>query len=532
VSVVRFGSFEANLKSAELYRHGRLVRLQRQPFEVLRALLEEPGTLVTRESLHKRLWPDGVTVDFDQSLNKCVTKLRDALGDAAGNPRFVETLPKRGYRLIAPVTVPAPAGPTPPPVPEVAAARPETPPAALPTAPPAASRTDRLDVDHRAASAVDEKSMEKMRDPLRRLWLPLSVVAATVALAGLIVLIPSPSTGVEAHAERAVAPKKPATESPIFAARDAYERGRLALARRTHESLKLSVEHFDRAIALSPRYADAYVGLADSWSLMCSYGLVEPREGMPRAREAANRALTLDPSLARAHASLGRTTMIFDWDWTTAEWHFVRALTFEPGNATTHQWHSYLLSAVGRHDDAVAEAKRAIAAEPLSLNTNTALGFVLYLARRYEEASEQLERTLQIDPDFAQARRNLALVRVQQRRHDEAVALLERVAALDTGSTVALAEVAWAHAVSGKPAKARAMLADLDRKRSVSFVPPDALALVHTGLGAPDEAIAWLQRAATMRAAALAHLKVDPFWDSLRGDPRVEELTQQIVSGR
>jgi DNA-binding winged helix-turn-helix (wHTH) protein/tetratricopeptide (TPR) repeat protein len=532
VDVVKFGSFEVHLTTAELYRHGRLVRLQRQPFEVLRALVEEPGALVTREALRKRLWPDGVTVDFDQSLNKCLTKLRDALGDTATNPRFIETLPKRGYRLIVPVTgtgltaavqsrelSPSLA---PPPATTPVAAEPVVAATSVTTLPQARSNGTR----------ETDTSQAPTREPLRRLWVPLGLLTVAAAASGLFAVLPGPATGVEAHTERAPVLDKPATASPIFAARDAYERGGLALARRTQSSLKLSVEHFERAVALSPRYAQAYVGLADSWSLLASYGLVDPREGMPRARDAANRALTLDPTLARAHTSLGRTTMIFDWDWTTAEWHFSRALAIEPGSAKTHQWHAYLLSARGRHDDAIEEARRAILADPLSLNTNTALGFVLYLARRFDDASVQLERTLEIDPDFPQARRNLALVRVQQGRVADAVAGLQRVAALEDGAPVALAELAWAHAVAGDRATARRLLSDLDRRRSESFVPPDALALVYAGLGDRDEAVAWLQRAATMRVAALAHFLVDPFWDVLREDTRVQALAQSIAHPR
>lgn len=106
--VLRFGLFELSLAEAELRREGRLVRLQHQPFEVLRALVERPGDLLSREALRQRLWPADVTVDFDQSLNKTVAKLRDALGDTAENPRFIKTMPKRGYRFIAPVTLVAP----------------------------------------------------------------------------------------------------------------------------------------------------------------------------------------------------------------------------------------------------------------------------------------------------------------------------------------------------------------------------------------------------------------------------------------
>jgi Flp pilus assembly protein TadD len=262
--------------------------------------------------------------------------------------------------------------------------------------------------------------------------------------------------------------------------------------------------------------------------LLSSYGLIDPREGMPRAREAANRALTINPSHARAHASLGRTAMIFDWDWMTAGWHFARAVELSPGEPVTHQWRAYYLSAVGKHDEAVEEARRAVAADPLSLNSHTALGYVLYVARRFDEAATQLERTLEIDPDFAQARRNLALVRVQQGRVGEAVVAMKRVALLNGSAPAAEAELAWVLALSGDHRAARAALADLDRRRASTFVPPDALALIYSGLGATDEATAWLQRAFTLRVAGLAHLPVEPVWESLREHPLVREMSEAI----
>ena len=499
VKVIRFGVFEAHLAAGELYKTGRLVRLQQQPFGVLRVLLERPGEVVTRDDLRRSLWPEGITVDFDQSLNKCVTKLRDALGDQAASPRFIETLPKRGYRFIADVRsseeVPDEAAPD--------TALVEPPIVALPVRP--------------------------VYGASRATWIPglTTVAVLAVTTLGLGVTEP-PATRLEARANVVRKVGTAATRSPIFAARDAYERGRAALSRRSEESLQRGLEHFSRAIALSPRYAEAYVGLADSWSLLASYGMADPRDAMPRARDAANRALMLDASLARAHAALGRTTMIYDWDWRTAEFHFTRALALEPGDATTHQWYAYYLSATGHHDEAIDEARRAVAAEPLSLSANTALGFVLYLARRPDEAAAQLERTLAIDPDFSQARRDLGLVRVQQGRYTNAVAELRRVATLNERSPAAQAELGWAQAIAGDRPAALAILNALDRERATRYVPPDSLALLHAALGANDQAIACLERAATMRVASLSLLAVDPMWLSLARDGRVQDLIRTV----
>jgi DNA-binding winged helix-turn-helix (wHTH) protein/tetratricopeptide (TPR) repeat protein len=473
----RFGVFELDVAAGELRRQGQLVRLQHQPLQLLVALVEQPGQVVTREELRRRLWPDGITVDFDQSLNKCVTKLRDALKDSAASPRFIETLPKRGYRFIA----------------DVGAGEP------------------RVDT------------------PSRRV--PWVAMACGAIVLGVLALSASPERAAasrRASSERREAASPPGV-TPIYAARDAYERGRVALSRRTAENLRAGVEQFQRAVQLSPRFADAHVGLADAWSLQASYGVVDPREGMPRARDAANRALMLNPALAGAHASLARTAMIFDLDWPTAEWHFARALAIEPGAATTQQWHAYLLSAQGRHDDAIAAAGRAIAADPRSLNTNTALGYVLYLARRYDQAAAQLTRTLEIDPGFSQARRDLALVRMQEGRIEEAVQGLARVAALNEHSPAALGELAWARGISGDRAEATRLLATLDRMREHVYVAPDTLALVYLGLGDRDQAINWLQHAATTKVAAMAHLAVEPMWDGLRADARFKTLAAALI---
>jgi DNA-binding winged helix-turn-helix (wHTH) protein/Tfp pilus assembly protein PilF len=489
VGAWRFGTFRFDTETCELSKAGRPLKVQQQPLLVLRALLEQPGELVTREALRQRLWPGGVNVEFDQSLNKSLTKLRDALGDTASNPRFIETLPKRGYRFITPATREndAPTVVTFPP-------------------PPAPARYDRKPVTT---------------------WLVAGAFSAAVVLAGSLWWATGSTRRLQAREERSTPAPVP-VRSPIHAAKDAFARGQVALARRSPESLHLASEHFQRAVALSPRFADAHVGVADSWSLLSSDGLLDPREGMPRARDAANRALTIDPSHARAHASLGRTTMIFDWDWLTAGWHFARAVELSPGDPAVHQWRAYYLSALGRHDEAVEEARRAVAADPLSLNSHTALGYGLYLARRFEEAAAQLERTLEIDPDFAQARRNLALVRVQQRRLSEAVAAMKRVALLNDSAPAAAAELAWVLALSGEHDEARMALADLDRRRTSTFVPPDAVALIYAGLGATDQATAWLQRAFTVKVAGLALLAVEPVWDSLRSHPPVREMIEAI----
>lgn len=518
--VVRFGVFEVDLRAGELWKQGRLVRVQQQPFDVLRALLEQPGQLVTREALHKRLWPDGVTVDFDQSLNKALTKLRDALGDTADSPRFIETLPKRGYRFIADVQHSTPAGDAGAPV---AVAVTSVPVAPAPQAPPpaAAARTASAPPAGAEPTAAGGWSMAR--------WLPLAGLAVLlVALAS--VTSQDPVAGPLAGAARS---SRPPLVSGSAAAQDFHERGRIAVAHRTPESLRTGIVNFERALAADARFAAAYVSLADAYGMLASDGVDDPRVAMPRSREAANRALTLDPGLATAHASLGRTTMLFDWDWAIAVWHFERARDLAPGYGIGRQWFASCYSAMALHAEAEREARAALALEPLSLPANTTLGYVLYMAKRYADAQAQLRRTLELDPGFAQARRVLGLALVLDGRPAEAIAEFERAAQLTAEAPASLADLAMARARTGDGAGARRLLTQLlDRQQRAEFVAPDGIAQVYWGLGEREAAVQWLQRAFEARVPAVAYLMADPLWDDLRGDPAVGAMIEGIKNGK
>jgi DNA-binding winged helix-turn-helix (wHTH) protein/tetratricopeptide (TPR) repeat protein len=513
--VLRFGLFEADLDAGELRKHGRLVRLQQQPFDVLRALLDHPGQLVTRESLHKRLWPDGVTVDFDQSLNKSVTKLRDALGDTADSPTFIETLPKRGYRFIAevhPLTPPAPAMPPAP--------RAEVTPAPVSSygvlrAADSAPRVGTAPIVHRGWSAIR--------------WLPLGGLAGVLAL---LATLTTQRPVAEPLTPRPVAPAVP-TMSADAAAVDAYERGRVAAGHRSAEGLRSGVASFERALAADPRFAAAYVALADASSLLASDGYADPKTMMPRAREAANRALTLDPSMGTAHASLGRTTMLFDWDWKIALWHFERARELAPSYGIGRQWFAYCYAAMGDHTAAEQEAQAALTLEPLSLAANTTLGYVLYNAKRYADAETQLRRALELDPGYVQAHRVLGLTLVKANRPADAVVTFERAAQIAGETPSSLADLAMARGRAGDAAGAKRLLTRLlDLQGRSAFVAPDGLAQVYWGLGDLQTAIAWLQRAYEARVATVAHLMADPLWDDLRPDPRVGAMIEGIENGK
>ena len=500
--VTRFGVFEADLSAGELRKQGRLIRLQQLPFELLRCLLVSPGAIVTREALRQQLWPADVVVGFDQSLNKSMTKLRDALGDSAASPIFVETLPKRGYRFIAPVTFAE-----------------DQPSSTL-------SANSAL-----VAPMPDVASPPTMPNPVFSLHslIPLGVMVALVA--GLLSSAKtSPQSSATVAASRTTTTGTAHTDNA--AAQEAYTRGRLALTRRTQEGMRSGITLFERAVALDPGFASAYVGLADAWSLLASYGMEEPRRALERARTYANRALAINPDQADAHASLGRTAMIGDWDWQTAERHFQRAIEINGLSAPTHQWYAYLLSASGRHAEAEREARRATEIDPTSLNAATSVGYVLYAARRFDDAAAALKRVIEVDPDFMQARRNLGLVLALQGHNREAASEFERVVRLSGESSVAEADLAWVRGRAGDRRGARRLLERLQARNANGYVPPDAMARAFSGAGQVDAAVTAVQEAFDARVATIAHLPVDPMWDSLRDVPSVRNMAEVVRAGK
>ena len=280
-----------------------------------------------------------------------------------------------------------------------------------------------------------------------------------------------------------------------------------------------------------PEHAAAYVGLADAWSLLASYGAEEPRLALGRAREYANRALAIDAESPEAHASLGRTAMLSDWDWALAERHFLRAIASRPNYATAHQWYAYLLSARGRHPEAEREALTAAALDPLSPIAATSVGYVLYAARRFNDAAEALRRVLEIDPDFMQARKNLGLVLAAQGRYSQAILEFERVVRLSGGSAVAQADLAWARGLAGDVSGARQLLTSIQAKGARGFVPPDSLSMALVGAGQRAQAVAALDAAFRSRGAGISRLAVDPRWDSLRDVPEVRTMAETVRAG-
>ena len=307
---------------------------------------------------------------------------------------------------------------------------------------------------------------------------------------------------------------------------DAYQfylKGRFLWNKRTNESLEKSIEYFNQAIEKDPSYALAYAGLADSWYSRGWYRHVEPKDAYEKARAAANKALEMDPRLAEGHAILAAIKTVYDWDWQGAEREFKLAIELNPNYATAHQRYSLFLPALGRFDEAIAEARKARDVDPLALPVNENLGDVLYLARRYDEAIEQLHKTLELDPNYGVAHSTLSKVYEAQGRHEES--LEERL----KGSTPeTVAELKKVFAASGIKGVWRNRLNVLLERSKTAYVSPADIALFYTRLNDRDQAFAWLEKAMAERSINFNYLVADPRFDNLRGDRRLADLLRRV----
>jgi len=297
---------------------------------------------------------------------------------------------------------------------------------------------------------------------------------------------------------------------------------------RTEEGLKKGIEYFQQAIEKDPGCALAYAGLADSYSVLGFWNFMAPKEAYPRERAAAFKALEMDETLAEAHTSLGDARFKYDWDWVGAEKEYKRAIELNPSYATAHHWYAGYLSAMGRHNEAIAEAKRAQELDPLSLMINATGGLVFFYARRYDEAIAQCRSTLELNSGFYPAHLFLGWAYEQEKLYADAISEYQKVIALEQGNPALAAHLARGYAAAGKRTEALNIISHLEELSKRRYVSPYAIAQTYAALGDPDQAFAWLEKAYEDRSNALQLLKVDPRVDRLRSDPRFQDLLRRM----
>ena len=307
-----------------------------------------------------------------------------------------------------------------------------------------------------------------------------------------------------------------------------YLKGRYSWSRRTGESLRSAIQHFENAITRDPDFALAYAGLADCYVLLSAYSPVPLREHYPKARVAALKAIELDDTLGEARTALALVKENLEWDWVGAEREYRQAIELNPGYATAHHWFATLLLALGRRDEALAEIKQAQDLDPLDLSINSVHGWILHDSRRHDEAIEQLRRTLALDPHFAHARTELGKVYLQKAMYQEAIGEFETALALGAAAPRIQARLAYAHAVSGHSAQAQTMLEQMLARSRNSYFPALEIAIVYLGMGNRDRAFEWLRKALDERCIYLTWLNSDPLYDPVRSDSRFLDLLRRM----
>jgi TolB-like protein/Flp pilus assembly protein TadD len=308
-----------------------------------------------------------------------------------------------------------------------------------------------------------------------------------------------------------------------------YVRGRYFWERRTSESLHKSLEYYGQAIALDPSYGLAYAGMADSYNILGNFGLLAPRDAYPKAKTAAQQALTLDAHLSQARIAVAFATYLYDRDWNAAESGFKRALAEAPNYGPGHQWYAVCLVSRGRFDEALAEIRRAVEVDPTSLVINAVEAWVSFLARRYDAAIADAKRTLEMDADFVLAYEYLALTYAAQGKYEEALMEMRRFKSYSPATYDRdVGVVGLGLARTGRLEDARRTLDDLKALTRERYVSPYSEALIRIGLGEKAQAIALLERAADERYPWAIHFNIDPLLDPVRDDPRFIALRRRI----
>ena len=486
-----FGPFRLDLAQRCLLREQEIVPLAARAFDVLAVLAGSHGRVVAKDALMERVWA-GSFVE-ESNLTVTISAVRRALGDSPAEPRFIETVPKRGYRFVAPVR-------------EVSVES-----AACEGGPADVTMRERT-----RSRLVVEAGPEEVGAPARlalaaRAAPRASRVAFSAAAAVLIGL------GALSYAG-GFGPARPAPAAPSDEAREAYLRGRYFWNQRSAAGLSKSVTCFRRAIDLDPGYALAYSGLADAYVFDLS--------DWPKAAETARKALDLDPTLAAPHATLGFGLMFHEWDWEGAERELKLAIEIDPEYATAHQWYATWLAARGRLEEAGQQLREARRLDPVSLSILADQAQVAYFERDYDRAAALCREALELDPDFVWAHIHLSKVYAHTQQAAAYYEARRRADALSGAPADWLAALD-ASAPGGRDAMLReAIRAYEARPVAVAY----AVAECYAHLGDRERALDWLERAVAERNFYLVYAKVEPTFDGLRRDPRFQEVVRRVGS--
>jgi eukaryotic-like serine/threonine-protein kinase len=318
--------------------------------------------------------------------------------------------------------------------------------------------------------------------------------------------------------------KRP-TEDPV--AYQLYLNGLYYWNKGTKDGFQRAVDLFDQAIAKDPKFASAQAGLADTYSLLADSGYMSPGEAWPRAKTAAMVAVGIEDSLAEAHTSLALVKAYYDWDWAGAEKEFQHAIELNPNSAAAHHWYGAFLAKLGRQAEAQRELQKARELDPLSLLISTSVGWDYYASRQPDRAIEQLRKTLEMDQEYGPARRLLEICYEQKGMYKEAVAEWQKTFTLANNPELAAA-IGQDYATSGYKAVLQDWLEGLQELSKREYVSPYEVAQVHARLGDREQVFSWLEKAYAQRDSGIVALKVEPAFEGLRSDSRLQNLVKRI----
>ena len=497
LALVRFGVFEADLRAGELRRNGVKVRLQDLPFRALALLLARPGEVITREEFRRALWPSDVFVDFEQGLSSAVMRLRDALGDSADNPIFIETIERRGYRWIGPIQR----------------------------------------VEPVPGESPERESPEKQATPLAAVlpsrpsaWWKLVFVLPVLAMLFAVWMFRPGYRDARASAKSGQASTRSLHQPANREAEDFYLKGRYYWNKRTPDSLHQALESFTQAIAHDPNYSDAYVGLADCYNLLREFSAMPGNEAYFKAFAAARKAVELDPQSSEAHASLAFVTFYGMWDSADAEKEFRRAIELDPNNVKAHHWYATFLHTLNRHDEALNEIELARKLAPDSPSILADKGELLWAGGHREEALQLLKQLEAADPDFLSPHRYLRLAYFETGDYPNYIVELKKDALLthDAAQSSVAEAAAKGFAQGGKRGLFEAQLLEQRKLYEQGLLSPYFVAQTEAVLGNQREALKYLTICILSHDGIVLDLSVDQGFASLHGDPAFQQLLAKI----
>jgi TolB-like protein/DNA-binding winged helix-turn-helix (wHTH) protein/Flp pilus assembly protein TadD len=597
---VRFGVFEWNPEAGELRKRGVRLSVPAQSLSILAILVERPGEVVTRDEIRERLWPDGTVVEFEHSVSSAVNRLRSALDDSATTPRFVETVPRKGYRFVSPVERTASIAAAPQLTRRGAGFRlaagamgalllsllaagwgnlPRTPPsqsvAVLPfvnlsgdaeqeylaegmteeligrlsqiEALLVVSRTSAMRFKDSRKSvpeiarelgvrAVVEGSMQKSNARVRVTAQLIDAVTDRHLWSksydrnmGDILTLRDEVAGAIAGELRVHLGRKP----PVQVHPEAYEaflKGRYFSARVNRIGQSKAASYFEDSVRLDPSYAPAWAGLAHAIGFLDFWNDVPASE---KCLHAMRRALELDPALPEAQVNYADLKFYDDWNWQEGEAAFRRIVEQAPGSADAREHYAVCLRALGRFKAAVTEAREAARLDPLSPSATSGLGTALRASGKRDEAIRMFRRAIELDPSHGISYQLLGAALESSGKPDEALAAYLKAEELAGRSAASLAELQTVYHAGGMRAfsmqLAKKRLAELLERAPTRRISPKVLAQAYAEAGDKQHALDWLEEAHRQRCPTLTWLKVDSRWDSLRDEPRFQDVLRRMA---